>query len=315
MYLKAIEVQGFKSFAHKIVFQFQSGITGIVGPNGSGKSNVADAVRWVLGEQSAKQLRSSNMQDVIFSGTENRKPQGFAHVAITFDNSDHTLQIEYDEVTVSRRVYRSGESEYRINSSICRLKDIQELFYDTGIGKEGYSIIGQGQIDKILNGKPEERRELFDEAAGIVKFKKRKAIAVKKLESEKQNLLRVNDILNELEKQVGPLEKQAEKARQYLKYKEQLKVLDVNMFLLDGASLKEKLTKVEEDTFIVEGDLLAARQDATRMKERYDALTEKTEELDREIGEKRLSIMNCPWQKRIRRAGSAYSKNRSIRTG
>ena len=191
MYLKAIEVQGFKSFAHKIVFQFQSGITGIVGPNGSGKSNVADAVRWVLGEQSAKQLRSSNMQDVIFSGTENRKPQGFAHVAITFDNSDHTLQIEYDEVTVSRRVYRSGESEYRINSSICRLKDIQELFYDTGIGKEGYSIIGQGQIDKILNGKPEERRELFDEAAGIVKFKKRKAIAVKKLESEKQNLLRV----------------------------------------------------------------------------------------------------------------------------
>ena len=288
MYLKAIEVQGFKSFAHKIVFQFQSGITGIVGPNGSGKSNVADAVRWVLGEQSAKQLRSSNMQDVIFSGTENRKPQGFAHVAITFDNSDHTLQIEYDEVTVSRRVYRSGESEYRINSSICRLKDIQELFYDTGIGKEGYSIIGQGQIDKILNGKPEERRELFDEAAGIVKFKKRKAIAVKKLESEKQNLLRVNDILNELEKQVGPLEKQAEKARQYLKYKEQLKVLDVNMFLLDGASLKEKLTKVEEDTFIVEGDLLAARQEATRMKERYDALTEKTEELDREIGEKRL---------------------------
>ena len=288
MYLKAIEVQGFKSFAHKIVFQFQSGITGIVGPNGSGKSNVADAVRWVLGEQSAKQLRSSNMQDVIFSGTENRKPQGFAHVAITFDNSDHTLQIEYDEVTVSRRVYRSGESEYRINSSICRLKDIQELFYDTGIGKEGYSIIGQGQIDKILNGKPEERRELFDEAAGIVKFKKRKAIAVKKLESEKQNLLRVNDILNELEKQVGPLEKQAEKARQYLKYKEQLKALDVNMFLLDGASLKEKLTKVEEDTFIVEGDLLAARQEATRMKERYDALTEKTEELDREIGEKRL---------------------------
>ena len=186
MYLKSIEVQGFKSFANKIVFEFHNGITGIVGPNGSGKSNVGDAVRWVLGEQSAKQLRGGNMQDVIFSGTETRKPLGFASVAITLDNSDHKLDIEYEEVTVTRRLYRSGESEYLLNGTGCRLKDINELFYDTGIGKEGYSIIGQGQIDKILSGKPEERRELFDEAAGIVKFKRRKATALKKLDEEQQ---------------------------------------------------------------------------------------------------------------------------------
>ena len=154
MYLKSIEVHGFKSFANKILFQFHNGITGIVGPNGSGKSNVADAVRWVLGEQRIKQLRGATMQDVIFSGTELRKPLGYAYVAITLDNSDHQLSIDYDEVTVARRLYRSGESEYLINGTPCRLKDVNELFYDTGIGKEGYSIIGQGQIDKILSGRP-----------------------------------------------------------------------------------------------------------------------------------------------------------------
>ena len=202
MYLKNIEVQGFKSFAQKINFEFHNGITGIVGPNGSGKSNVGDAVRWVLGEQSAKQLRGGNMQDVIFSGTELRKPLSFASVAITLDNSDHKLPVDFEEVTVTRRLYRSGESEYRINGSSCRLKDINEMFYDTGIGKEGYSIIGQGQIDKILSGKPEERRELFDEAAGIVKFKRRKNTTLKKLEEEQQNLVRVTDILSELTKQL-----------------------------------------------------------------------------------------------------------------
>ncbi|MBR6476869.1 MAG: AAA family ATPase, partial [Lachnospiraceae bacterium] len=219
MYLKSIEVQGFKSFANKINFQFHNGITGIVGPNGSGKSNVADAVRWVLGEQRIKQLRGASMQDVIFSGTELRKPLSYAYVAITLDNSDHQLAIDYDEVTVARRLYRSGESEYLLNGTACRLKDVNELFYDTGIGKEGYSIIGQGQIDKILSGKPEERRELFDEAAGIVKFKRRKSAAIMKMESEKQNLVRVSDILSELEKQIGPLEKQSETAKTYLKHK------------------------------------------------------------------------------------------------
>ena len=174
MYLKSIEVQGFKSFAHKTRFEFHNGITGIVGPNGSGKSNVADAVRWVFGEQSAKQLRGSSMQDVIFAGTVLRKPQSFASVAITLDNSDRALNMDSDEVTVQRKVYRSGESEYILNGAQCRLKDVNELFYDTGIGKEGYSIIGQGQIDRILSGKADERRELFDEAAGIVKFKKEK---------------------------------------------------------------------------------------------------------------------------------------------
>ena len=188
MYLKSIEVQGFKSFANKVLFEFHDGITAIVGPNGSGKSNVGDAIRWVLGEQSAKQLRGAKMEDVIFAGTEARKPLGYAYVAITLDNSDHALNIDYEEVKIARRVFRSGESEYLINGSNCRLKDVQELLLDTGIGKEGYSIIGQGQIDKILSGKPEERRELFDEAACIVKFKKRKQTAQKNLEVEKANL-------------------------------------------------------------------------------------------------------------------------------
>ena len=246
MYLKSIEVQGFKSFANKITFQFHNGITGIVGPNGSGKSNVADAVRWVLGEQRIKQLRGASMQDVIFSGTELRKPLSYAYVAITLDNSDHQLATSYDEVTVARRLYRSGESEYLLNGTLCRLKDVNELFYDTGIGKEGYSIIGQGQIDKILSGKPEERRELFDEAAGIVKFKRRKAAAIVKMESEKQNLVRVSDILTELEKQIGPLEKQSETAKIYLKHKEALKTLDINVFLLEHNRLKKQLDDVTE---------------------------------------------------------------------
>ena len=295
MYLKSIEVQGFKSFANKIIFDFHNGITGIVGPNGSGKSNVADAVRWVLGEQKVKQLRSSNMQDVIFSGTEMRKPQGFAYVAITLDNSDHHLAIDYDQVTVSRRVYRSGESEYMINGSACRLKDIYELFYDTGIGKEGYSIIGQGQIDKILSGKPEERRELFDEAAGIVKFKRRKAIAQKKLEDEKQNLVRVSDILSELEKQIGPLAKQSESAREYLRLKEELKKYDVNQFLMETESLRIQIKESGEKEAIVSRDLEETRQISEGIREEYEALdaslTELDEDIDRARNEKNQSDM------------------------
>ncbi|MBO4824212.1 MAG: chromosome segregation protein SMC, partial [Lachnospiraceae bacterium] len=271
---------------------FEEGITGIVGPNGSGKSNVADAVRWVLGEQRIKQLRGASMQDVIFSGTELRKPMSYAYVAITLDNSDHKLAIDYDEVTVARRIYRSGESEYLINGTVCRLKDVNELFYDTGIGKEGYSIIGQGQIDKILSGKPEDRRELFDEAAGIVKFKHRKETAVKKLESEEANLVRVKDILAELEKQVGPLEKQAEVAKIYLKKKEELKSLDVNVFLLENNRLKEQLDSVLEKSRIAtdEYDETNARFENT--KNEYEQIEEEIAILNDKIETARADLSN-----------------------
>ncbi len=290
MYLKSIEIQGFKSFANKIVFKFHNGITGIVGPNGSGKSNVADAVRWVLGEQRIKQLRGASMQDVIFSGTEMRKPLGYAYVAITLDNSDHQLAIDFDEVTVARRIYRSGESEYLLNGAPCRLKDVNELFYDTGIGKEGYSIIGQGQIDKILSGKPEERRELFDEAAGIVKFKKRKVAAQKKLEDEKQNLVRVNDILSELEKQIGPLEKQSETAKIYLKKKEELKTLDVNMFLLENNRLQEQLKNAQDKFEIASNDLEQTTAQYEKIKEEYEQIQGQIEQLDKTIESDRSSL-------------------------
>ncbi len=290
MYLKSIEIHGFKSFANKINFQFHNGITGIVGPNGSGKSNVADAVRWVLGEQKVKQLRGSSMQDVIFSGTETRKPLSYAYVAITLDNSDHQLAIDYDEVTVARRIYRSGESEYIINGTVCRLKDVNELFYDTGIGKEGYSIIGQGQIDKILSGKPEERRELFDEAAGIVKFKRRKNAASAKLENEKQNLVRVKDILSELEKQVGPLEKQSETAKVYLKKKEELKSLDVNVFLLENKRIKEQLDSVEDKLKIASDDLNDTTRRYEGIKVEYERIQNEIEGLDESIEAARKSV-------------------------
>lgn len=283
MYLKSIEVQGFKSFANRIDFRFHNGITGIVGPNGSGKSNVADAVRWVLGEQRIKQLRGASMQDVIFSGTEARKPLSYAYVAITLDNADHQLAVDYEEVTVARRIYRSGESEYLINGTLCRLKDVNELFYDTGIGKEGYSIIGQGQIDKILSGKPEERRELFDEAAGIVKFKRRKYAAQKKLEEEKQNLLRVKDILAEQEKQVGPLEKQSETAKVYLRYKEELKSLDVNVFLLENNRIREQLGSVEEKYGIASGELSQVSTKYEAIKEEYEQIQGEIERLEESI--------------------------------
>ena len=281
MYLKNIEVHGFKSFAQKINFEFHNGITGIVGPNGSGKSNVGDAVRWVLGEQSAKQLRGGNMQDVIFSGTELRKPLSFASVAITLDNSDHKLPVEFNEVTVTRRLYRSGESEYLINGSSCRLKDIQEMFYDTGIGKEGYSIIGQGQIDKILSGKPEDRRELFDEAAGIVKFKRRKNTTIKKLDEERQNLVRVTDILTELTRQLEPLEKQSETAKIYLAKRDELRELDVNLFLLDYEHTGKLLEELEEKLGNTESELEETKEAYEQTKVEYERLEQELKELFR----------------------------------
>ncbi len=293
MYLKSIEVQGFKSFAQKICFEFHNGITAIVGPNGSGKSNVADAVRWVLGEQSARQLRGGHMQDVIFSGTENRKPLSYAAVAITLDNGDHKLPVSFEEVTVARRLYRSGESEYLLNGSACRLKDIQEMFYDTGIGKEGYSIIGQGQIDRILSGKPEERRELFDEAAGIVKFKRRKITALKKLADEKQNLQRVTDILHELSRQLGPLGKQAEKARIYLAKKEELKRRDVRIFLLETTQFRRQLKEQTEKSRIAQGDLEEATRQFEKTRTEYEALEKKLADLDEKIEHARSQAQEC----------------------
>ncbi|SFB68898.1 chromosome segregation protein SMC [Butyrivibrio sp. YAB3001] len=290
MYLKSIEIHGFKSFANKIKFDFHNGITGIVGPNGSGKSNVADAVRWVLGEQRIKQLRGGSMQDVIFSGTELRKPLGYAFVAITLDNSDHSLAIDYDEVTVSRRLYRSGESEYMINGSSCRLKDVNELFMDTGIGKEGYSIIGQGQIDQILSSKPEDRRNLFDEAAGIVKFKSRKETAIKKLEEEKINLTRLSDILSELEKQIGPLEKQSAVAKEYLKFRERLKTLDVNMFLLENKNQKQQFEETQKNLEIAVNALGEAKVNYEKTREEYENIQKQLEILDQEIDEARAKI-------------------------
>ncbi|MHB8130542.1 MAG: chromosome segregation protein SMC, partial [Mobilitalea sp.] len=285
MYLKNIEVHGFKSFANKIVLEFHDGITGIVGPNGSGKSNVADAVRWVLGEQSAKQLRGAKMEDVIFSGTQTRKPQGYAYVAITMDNSDHKLPIEYDEVTIARRVYRSGESEYLINGASCRLRDVHELFMDTGIGKEGYSIIGQGQIDRILSGKPEDRRELFDEAAGIVKFKRRKHAAEKNLDEEKLNLSRISDIIKEIEKQLSPLEKQSTVAKVYLKLKEELKNVEVNQFLKEYEKLRVSKDQVEEKLTIATTDFEQSKVDYENTKEEYIRLEKQLEECDLVIEE------------------------------
>ena len=243
MLLKKLEIYGFKSFADKFTFDFKEGITCIVGPNGSGKSNVSDAVRWVLGEQSAKSLRGSKMEDIIFAGTEVRKPVGFASVSIYFDNSDRSLNLPYDEVVVSRRIYRSGESEYRINGAACRLKDVEELFYDTGVGQEGYSIIGQGRIDRILSGKKDDKRELFEEAASIVTFKKRKEKAIKELKAEEENLTRISDITAELETRLKPLKEASESARKYLSLYEELKEFDCSLYVLKSDLYRKDLSK------------------------------------------------------------------------
>lgn len=292
MYLKKIEAQGFKSFANKTVLEFDPGIMGIVGPNGSGKSNISDAIRWVLGEQSAKQLRGSNMQDVIFSGTEHRKAMGFASVSLTIDNSDRQLGVEYPEVVVCRRVYRSGDSEYILNGTPCRLKDISELFYDTGVGRDGYSIIGQGQVEKVLSGRPEDRRELFDEAAGIVKYKKRKLIAQKKLENEDQNLIRITDILGELEKQIGPLNRQSEKAREYLKLKGELKKLEVGAFYMESSELRKKLDDVNSRLEIVRNDYENSSRKADEARELYEDLEAQNTVLEQDLDEKRTEAEN-----------------------
>ncbi len=255
MHLKSLEIQGFKSFPDKINIQFPDGITAIVGPNGSGKSNISDAIRWVLGEQSGKQLRSSKMEDVIFTGTAKRRPQGFAQVSLTIDNSDHALPVEYNEVTVSRRYYRSGESEYYINKQQVRLRDVNELFLDTGLGKDGYSIIGQGKIAEILSPKSDDRRSVIEEVAGISKYRYRKNEATRKLQSTEDNLVRLNDILGELSERLPILESQSKKARQYLEYRDEKTTLDISLWMYEIERIKEGSAKLKEDYSIAAGQL------------------------------------------------------------
>ena len=280
MYLKRLDLQGFKSFPEKVKLEFNQGVTAVVGPNGSGKSNVSDAVRWVLGEQRARSLRGDKMEDIIFAGTENRKPLGFAEVSILLDNQDGRLPLAYSEVQVTRRVFRSGESEYRINGTACRLKDIQELFMDTGVGREGYSIIGQGRIDEILSAKGEERRRIFEEAAGIVKYKTRKNEAVNKLEKEQQNLLRVDDIISELEVQVEPLEKQSEKAREYLRLKERLKQAEMTAFCRDAARIAKETEMLLQAEETAAEQLAESLAKSNQEKAQAAFFREKNEELD-----------------------------------
>lgn len=274
MYLKRLELQGFKSFADKTILEFMPGITTVIGPNGSGKSNISDAIRWVLGEQSMKSLRGSKSEDIIFAGTQNRKSLGFAEASIVFDNTDGRLPIEYSEVTVTRKIYRSGETGYYINKTPCRLKDILELFMDTGIGKDGYSIIGQGKIDEILSNKSEDRRHIFEEAAGIVKYRVRKAESEKKLEQTKLNLLRINDILTEIESNLEPLKNQSEKAKKFLDLREELKSIEVGLFLYNIETYKEKLEQIVKDSQIIHSqyeDEQKKQQEIVSLKERLKA--------------------------------------------
>ena len=278
MYLKRLELQGFKSFADKTVLEFKEGITSVIGPNGSGKSNISDSIRWVLGEQSMKSLRGAKSEDIIFNGTQNRKSLGFAEASIVIDNSDGALPIEYNEVTVTRKIYRSGESGYFINKVPCRLKDILELFMDTGIGKDGYSIIGQGKIDEILSNKSEDRRHVFEEAAGIVKFRVRKGESEKKLEQTKLNLLRINDILSEIEANLDPLRIQSEKAKQFLDLRERLKNIEVGLFLYNIDNFKEKLEQIVKDEDII----ISQRDDETaKLENMQKAKEDLKEEIDK----------------------------------
>ena len=286
MYLKRLEMQGFKSFADKTVLEFMPGITSVIGPNGSGKSNISDCIRWILGEQSMKSLRGKKTQDIIFAGTQNRKPLGFAEASLVFDNTDGVLPIEYNEVTITRKIYRSGETGYYINKVPCRLKDIIELFMDTGIGRDGYSIIGQGKIDEILSNKSEDRRHIFEEAAGIVKYRARKEETEKKLEQTKLNLLRINDILTEIEGNLEPLQQQSDKAKRYLNLREELKNIEVGLFVYNIEKYKEILEELTKDEEIMqstlnqeEGKLEKIKLLKEQLKEDIDEITTKIENM------------------------------------
>ena len=302
MYLKRLEMQGFKSFADKTVLEFMPGITSVIGPNGSGKSNISDAIRWILGEQSMKSLRGSKTQDIIFAGTQNRKSLGFAEASLIFDNTDGTLPIEYSEVTVTRKIYRSGETGYYINKVPCRLKDIVELFMDTGIGRDGYSIIGQGKIDEILSNKSEDRRHIFEEAAGIVKYRARKEETEKKLEQTKLNLLRINDILSEIESNLEPLQMQSDKAKKYLNLKEELKNIEVGLFLYNIEKYKQSLEELSNDEEIMKSTLNQEEGKLEKIKILKEELKDKIDEITTQI--EKLQNIGFESQKEIEKLNS-----------
>jgi chromosome segregation protein len=309
MQLKKLEIQGFKSFADKTEILFLDGITTIVGPNGSGKSNISDAIKWVIGEQSAKNLRGTKMEDVIFAGTEARKKVGFAEVSMYLDNSDGSLPIDYNEVIVTRRVYRSGESNYLINGTECRLKDIQAIFMDTGLGKDGYSIISQGKIDEILSNKSEERRHIFEEAAGIVKYRTRKEEATRKLDNTEATLQRVGDVIGEIENTIGPLEKKAEVAKKFLKLRDELKILDVKLFVNSVDNNSSNIEKIDEMLSTLQVDIekqeYISKENETKkvelkakiqdLSDRIDALREKffQEENEKEKLNSKISLLDA----------------------
>ena len=278
MYLKELGLHGFKSFPEKAILEFNKGVTAVVGPNGSGKSNISDAVRWVLGEQRVKNLRGDKMEDVIFAGTDNRKPIGFAEVSLTLDNEDGKIPVDYSEITVKRTVFRSGESKYTINGTPCRLKDINELFMDTGVGREGYSIIGQGRIDEILSTKSEDRRKLFEEAAGIAKYRSRRLEAMGKLAKEQENLVRIEDIIAEIETKVEPLREQSEGAKKFLILREELKKCEISIFIAKTEAIDKKIADYDKNTDIINADIEENEKkynEALSKEERYEILMRK----------------------------------------
>lgn len=290
MYFNKIELFGFKSFAEKIEIKFDDGVTAIVGPNGCGKSNVGDAIRWVLGEQSSKNLRGSSMQDVIFSGTERRKSLSYCEVTLYFNNTDRFFDIDYDELSVTRKLYRSGESEYLINKNQCRLKDIVNLFFDSGIGRDGYSIIGQGKVEEIISSKPELRRKIFEEAAGIAKFKSRKEEAERKLERTRDNLSRLRDIVGEIDRQLGPLKKQAETAKKYLDLRQNLKDLEINSYIFQyehSGEVKQQITNkmnaVLEELSLRQTEIVSLNQKNNDTMEQISNLDEAIKRINNEI--------------------------------
>lgn len=304
MKLKALEIQGFKSFPDKTVLTFGEGITAIVGPNGSGKSNTSDAIRWVLGEQSTKSLRGAKMEDVIFNGTEQRKAVGFAEVSLVIDNTSRRLDFDADDVKVTRRYYRSGESEYLLNNATVRLKDVQMLFMDTGLGRDGYSIVGQGRIGDIMSSKSEDRREIFEEAAGIAKYRYRKNEAERRLRSTEDNLLRLRDILRELEERVGPLEQQAEKAKKFLAYAGEKKGLEIGLWLHTIEHSREVLRELNSKLELARTQYDAAGDAIAAVDEEIEAIAQRAQQIAVQMDEIRRSAQALE-EEATRRDGEA----------